>query len=50
MKKGGAIFFDDLITAEDRREMAAWPLVVTDVVGVLEQTLLARSSYFYGKL
>jgi hypothetical protein len=48
MRKNGAIFVDDLLTAEDRREMAAWSLVFTDVLGVLEQNLLARSSYFHG--
>lgn len=48
MKQNGAIFISDLLTAEDRRELDAWPLVFTDVLGVLEQTLLARSSFFYG--
>lgn len=38
----------DLLTAKDRREMDAWPLVFTDVLGVLEQTMLARASTFYG--
>lgn len=47
-KEHGAVFVQDLLTPEDRREMSLWPIVFTDVLGVLEQTLLARSSYFYG--
>lgn len=46
--QNGAVFINDLITAEDRRDMDAWSLVFTDVVGVLEQTMLARSSFFFG--
>lgn len=48
MKKNGAILIGDLLTAEDRRDLAAWPLIFSDVLGLLEQTLLARSAYFYG--
>jgi hypothetical protein len=83
MRDHGAVFVSDLLTAQDRRELAAWPLVFTEyvsfifasiprtthgfinqadtnpylaflltllvasVLGVMEQTLLARSSYFY---
>ena len=37
---------DDLLTTDDRRAFG-WPLLLTDVRGVLEQALLARSAYFY---
>ncbi|CED85562.1 hypothetical protein [Phaffia rhodozyma] len=47
-KANGAIFIGDLITAADRRDLDAWSLVFTDVLGVLEQTMLARGSFFYG--
>ncbi|KAL7412006.1 hypothetical protein BDY24DRAFT_342213 [Mrakia frigida] len=47
-KEHGAVMVNDLITPEDRRELAAWSLVFTDVLGVMEQTLLARAGYFYG--
>ncbi|KAH7903446.1 hypothetical protein BJ138DRAFT_1168131 [Hygrophoropsis aurantiaca] len=42
----GAIMASDLITLEDRRQFG-WPLLLTDVLGLVEQDLLARSSYFY---
>jgi len=44
-KEHGAVMVNDLITPEDRRELAAWSLVFTDVLGVMEQTLLARAGY-----
>lgn len=47
-KEHGAVMIQDLLTAQDRRDMDAWPLVFTDVLGVLEQTMLARASTFYG--
>ena len=43
----GALFVSDLLTREDRREFG-WPLVISDVIAVIEQQMLARSSYFYG--
>ena len=42
----GAIFLDDLLTMEDRRKFG-WPLMITDIRAVLEQSLLAHSNYFY---
>ena len=36
----------DLITIEDRRRFG-WPLLITDVLGVVEQDLLARGGFFY---
>ena len=71
MRDSGAVFIQDLITAEDRefssckcdsavsetdidclcspgREFGAWELVFTDVMGILEQSLLSRSTFIYG--
>lgn len=42
----GAIFLNDLLTIDDRR-IYGWPLMITDVRALVEQALLARSSYFY---
>jgi hypothetical protein len=36
----------DLLTIEDRRAFG-WPLMLTDVLGLVEQALLAQSSFFY---
>jgi len=46
MKDNGAIFVNDLITLEDRQAFG-WPILLTDVVGVLEQYVLSRAYYFY---
>ena len=42
----GAIFLDDLLTMADRRKFG-WPLMITDIRAILEQSLLAHSKYFY---
>jgi len=42
----GAVFLNDLLTMEDRREFG-WPLMVTDVRAVVEQAMLSHSYYFY---
>ena len=43
----GGVFLLDLLTIEDRREFG-WPLLLTDVRAVLEQSMLAHSAYFCG--
>ncbi|KAH9173215.1 hypothetical protein EDB89DRAFT_2068974 [Lactarius sanguifluus] len=43
----GAVFMSDLLTMEDRRELG-WPLMITDLMALVEQQLLVHSSYFYG--
>ncbi|KAH9032251.1 hypothetical protein EDB85DRAFT_2145627 [Lactarius pseudohatsudake] len=43
----GAVFMSDLLTMEDRREFG-WPLMITDLMALVEQQLLAHSSFFYG--
>jgi hypothetical protein len=47
--EGGGVFLSDLLTMEDRRKYG-WPLLLTDVRAVVEQSLLAHSAYFYGHL
>jgi hypothetical protein len=42
----GAVLVHDLLTIEDRDEFG-WPLMITDVLGVLEQATLAHAAYFY---
>jgi len=43
----GGVFISDIITMEDRRTYG-WTLMVTDLIAVVEQQLLVRSSFFYG--
>jgi hypothetical protein len=43
----GAIFISDLLTMEDRRKYG-WPLMITDVLALVEQRLLVHSAFFYG--
>ncbi|KAH8991460.1 hypothetical protein EDB86DRAFT_1605981 [Lactarius hatsudake] len=43
----GAVFVSDLLTMEDRRAFG-WPLLFTDVMGVVEQQVLVRGGFFYG--
>ncbi|KZP27898.1 hypothetical protein FIBSPDRAFT_730105 [Athelia psychrophila] len=42
----GAVLIDHLLTRDDRREFG-WELMLTDVLGLVEQAVLARASYFY---
>jgi hypothetical protein len=44
---GGAIFITDLLTMDDRRRYG-WPLMITDVLALVEQRLLVHSAFFYG--
>ncbi|SRR6266849_3290202 len=43
----GGVFLSDLLEMEDRRTFG-WPLMLTDVRAVVEQSVLAHSAYFYG--
>ena len=49
IRKEGGVFLSDLLTMNDRRKYG-WPLLLTDVRAVVEQSLLAYSAYFYGNL
>lgn len=46
LREHGVIRALDLITIEDRRRFG-WPLLLTDVLGIVEQDLLARAAFFY---
>jgi hypothetical protein len=41
-----ALLASSLLTIEDRR-LFGWPLMLTDVLGLVEQAVLARGSFFY---
>ena len=43
----GAVFMSDLLTLDDRRAFG-WPLMITDILALVEQQLLAHSAFFYG--
>jgi hypothetical protein len=42
----GVVLVYDLLTIEDRHRFG-WPLMITDVLGLIEQATLARAAYFY---
>ncbi|KAH9058115.1 hypothetical protein EDB87DRAFT_952861 [Lactarius vividus] len=44
----GAVLVSDLLTMEDRRAFG-WPLMLTDVMGVVEQQVLVRGGFFSGR-
>ncbi|KAH7928998.1 hypothetical protein BV22DRAFT_1030029 [Leucogyrophana mollusca] len=46
LRDHGGVLASDLLTIEDRRKFG-WPLMVTDVLGLVEQATLARGAYFY---
>jgi hypothetical protein len=45
----GGVFLSDLLEMEDRQTFG-WPLMLTDVRALVEQSLLAHSAYFYGHM
>lgn len=42
----GAVLIQDLLFPEDRR-LVGWPLLYTDVLALLEQSIMAHAAYFY---
>ncbi|KAF8558511.1 hypothetical protein OG21DRAFT_1404996 [Imleria badia] len=46
LRDHGVLRASDLITIDDRRRFG-WPLLVTDVLGIVEQEVLARGAFFY---
>jgi len=42
----GVVLVYDLLTIEDRHRFG-WPLMITDVLGLIEQATLVRAAYFY---
>ena len=46
VRSHGAVLIHDLLFPEDRR-LIGWPLLYTDVLALLEQSIMAHSVYFY---
>jgi hypothetical protein len=46
LREHGVVRAADLITIEDRRRFG-WPLLITDVLGIVEQDLMGRGAFFY---
>jgi len=47
IRDAGAVLMIDLLTMEDRRDFG-WPLIITDVMALVEQSVLFHSAFFYG--
>ena len=46
LANNGVVLIHDLLKVEDRRQFG-WPLLFTDVLGLVEQATMARAAYFY---
>ena len=46
LRNNGAVLSSSLLTIEDRRAFG-WPLMLTDVLGLVEQAVLAHAYYLY---
>ena len=46
IREHGAVLISDLLSPEDRR-LVGWPLLVTDVLALLEQNVMSHAAYFY---
>ncbi|KAN0086013.1 hypothetical protein V8E55_007147 [Tylopilus felleus] len=46
LREQGAVLISDLLTKEDHREYG-WPILVTDVLALVEQSIMSRAAYFY---
>ena len=49
IRDAGGLFLSELLTMEDKRTFG-WPLMLTDVRALVEQSLLTYSAYFYGHM
>ena len=47
IRDAGAVLMMDLLTIEDRRDFG-WPLIITDVMALVEQAVLFHCAFFYG--
>ena len=47
--EAGGVFLTELLETKDRQTFG-WPLMLTDVRALVEQSLLAHSAYFYGSM
>jgi hypothetical protein len=46
LREQGGVLFTDLLTKEDYREYG-WQILLTDVVALVEQSIMSRAAYFY---
>ncbi|KAF8555820.1 hypothetical protein OG21DRAFT_1410330 [Imleria badia] len=46
LRDQGAVLITDLLTNEDHREYG-WPILLTDVLALVEQSIMSRAAYFY---
>ncbi|EUC66783.1 O-FucT domain protein [Rhizoctonia solani AG-3 Rhs1AP] len=49
IRKNGGVLISDLLTLEDRQDFG-WGIMITDVLAIIEQTVLSRSAYFYAHM
>ncbi|KAF8516366.1 hypothetical protein JB92DRAFT_3082720 [Gautieria morchelliformis] len=47
LRNNSAVLIYDLLTIEDRRKIG-WPLLFTDILALIEQSLATESYFFYG--
>lgn len=46
IRQSGGVLFSDLISIEDRQKFG-WPIMITDIIALVEQVVLSHSYYFY---
>ncbi|KAF9511689.1 hypothetical protein BS47DRAFT_1468488 [Hydnum rufescens UP504] len=46
IREHGGVLAMDILTPEDRR-LVGWPLLLTDVLAILEQVVMSHGAYFY---
>lgn len=46
LRSHGAVLTHDLLLPEDRR-LVGWPLLQTDVLALVEQSVMAQAAFFY---
>ncbi|KAG8949667.1 hypothetical protein FRC04_008413 [Tulasnella sp. 424] len=46
LRQNNAVLISDLLTPQDRREFG-WPIMITDVLALVEQVVISHSYYFY---
>lgn len=47
LRNHSAVLIYDLLTIEDRRAIG-WPMLFTDILALVEQSLAVQSAFFYG--
>ncbi|KAG8903163.1 hypothetical protein FRB99_003664 [Tulasnella sp. 403] len=46
IKENGGVLIGDLLTVEDRQQFG-WPIMLTDVLALVEQAVMSKGHYFY---